>query len=83
MYLREVIAKNIRNPTQLHVLKRIIEKKRKIPEVITAEYVLYEIAELEGHIKNNGFPGRLVLRRGFEKLFLMEQGWNLAQAATQ
>lgn len=77
-------ATNILNPTQLLVLKGILEKKRrKIPEVITAEHVLCEIAELGGHIKNNGPPGWLVLRRGFEKLFLMEQGWDLAQVPTQ
>lgn len=77
-------AKSILNPTQLVILKRIVEKKKRTaPEVITAEYVLYEIAELGGHIKNNGPPGWLVLRRGFEKLFALEQGWNLAQDATQ
>ena len=77
-------AKNILNPTQLVILKRIVEKKKRTAsEVITAEYVLYEIAELGGHIKNNGPPGWLVLRRGFEKLFALEQGWNLAQDATQ
>lgn len=72
-------AKNILNPTQLLILKKIVEKKKRTaPEVITAKYVLYEIAELGGHIRNNGPPGWLVLRRGFEKLFLMEQGWDLA-----
>ena len=76
-------AGNVLNPTQLLILKEFFrKKKRNVMETVTAEYVLCGIAEFGGHIRNNGPPGWLVLRRGFEKLFLMEQGWELAQTGT-
>lgn len=73
-------AEKILNPTQLMLLKLLAKKNnRKIPNKINAMYVLYEIASLGGHIKNNGPPGWLVLRRGFNELLSIERGWLLAQ----
>lgn len=75
-------GEKILNSTQLMLLTELAkEKKRKIPMEMTASYVLYEIAALGGHIKNNGPPGWLVLRRGFDELLSIERGWTLANAA--
>ena len=74
-------GEKVLNSTQLMLLTELAkEKKRKIPEKMTASYVLYEIAALGGHIKNNGPPGWLVLRRGFDELLSIERGWTLANA---
>jgi hypothetical protein len=75
-------AERIISPIQLKLLKlNAKQQKRKVPEKVTASFVLQEIALLGGHIKNNGAPGWLVLRRGFDQLFLLERGWRLAQDA--
>lgn len=76
-------ADRVLNPIQLLLLKALIEqKKRKVPDTLTVSYVLYEIAGLGGHIKNNGPPGWLVLRRGFDQLLSIEKGWALANNST-
>ncbi len=77
-------AERVLNQNQLHVLKALLrKKKRTMPDIMTAEHALRAIAELGGHIRNNGPPGWLVLRRGFERLFSLEQGWALAQEEQQ
>jgi hypothetical protein len=43
--------------------------------------VLYAVAALGGHIKNNGDPGWLVLGRGMERLFERVEGWTCALRA--
>ena len=75
-------GERILNSTQILLLKKLTEqKKRKIPNKMTVSYVLYAIAELGGHIKNNGPPGWLVLRRGLDQLLSIEKGWVLANDA--
>ena len=39
----------------------------------------FEIARLGGHIKNNGSPGWMIIRRGFQILLTIQRGWVLAQ----
>ncbi|MCI5224349.1 MAG: hypothetical protein D3924_17190 [Candidatus Electrothrix sp. AR4] len=74
-------AEKVLSSTQLSLLLGLIQqKKRQIPDRITISYILYEIAALGGYIKNNDPPGWLVLRRGFDQLYSMEKGWELAQA---
>jgi hypothetical protein len=65
---------------QLAVLTAYIqaEKGRVLPQKITVQTAMLEIAALAGHIKNNGPPGWLLLRRGFDKLLTLHRGWNLA-----
>lgn len=46
----------------------------------TAKDALYAVARLGGHLKHNGDPGWLSLGRGFEKLLLLEAGWQAAMA---
>jgi hypothetical protein len=41
----------------------------------TAGDALFAVAQLGGHIQNNGAPGWLVLARGLESLLLVELGW--------
>jgi hypothetical protein len=41
----------------------------------TAQDALLAVAQLGGHIKNNGPPGWQVLGRGYESLLLVELGW--------
>ncbi len=77
-------AERVLTPTQLLVLKGLLrQKKRDVPDMMSAGHALRAIAELGGHIRNNGPPGWLVLRRGFERLFSIEQGWTLAQEEQQ
>jgi hypothetical protein len=77
-------AERVLNQNQLHVLKALLQKKKRtMPDIMTAEHALRAIAELGGHIRNNGPPGWLVLRRGFERLSSLEQGWTLAQEEQQ
>lgn len=60
-------------PTQVEVLRAV--GSSPLPRNPTVRQVFLAIARLGGHIKNNGEPGWIVLRRGFEKLLLLEQGW--------
>lgn len=56
------------------------ETKRPLPPDPTVRDVLLEVARLGGHIRNNGLPGWLILRRGLDKLLSIQRGWILARA---
>jgi hypothetical protein len=62
------------SPEQLAVLR---DKSRK--PVVTVTDAMATIAQLGGHIRNNGSPGWLVLWRGFRDLLLLAQGVALAR----
>jgi hypothetical protein len=47
----------------------------KLPLAPTARDVFLAVAALGGHLKNNGDPGWLTLRRGYEKLRTLTEGW--------
>lgn len=66
--------------TQIAVLRAA---SRKIPEKLTAVRAMQAIAELGGHLKNNGRPGWQVLWRGYQKLLSFEQGWLLRERCDQ
>jgi hypothetical protein len=51
--------------------------KLEIPAAPTAHDVLRAVAQLGGHIANNGPPGWQVLARGFESLLLLQLGWRV------
>lgn len=59
---------------QLAVLR---DKSRK--PVVTITDALATVAQIGGHIRNNGSPGWLVLWRGFRDLLLLAQGVALAR----
>src|SRR5262249_8443298 len=62
----------ILTPTQMAIVLAL--NRGKIPEHPTAKKVLYAIAQLGGHIKNNGAPGWIVIYRGMRELHSMEKG---------
>jgi hypothetical protein len=68
----ERLASTLLRPTQLLVLER--HKNFRLPPRATARAALLAIAQLGGHIKNNGEPGWIVLGRGFQKLLDLEEG---------
>ena len=68
-------------PKRQHQVLSAIVRSNGLPgttQPITAKEVLHAIAKLGGHIKNNGPPGWLTLRRGLDALLAVERGWNLA-----
>jgi hypothetical protein len=63
-------------PVQL----KILQHRLKLPtSLATARQALLALAQLGGHIKNNGDPGWLTLGRGFEELLVLEAGFHIAQ----
>lgn len=75
----EAPGTHILNETQLRLIELLAKQNnRKFPAKPAVKHVLYEIAVLGGHIKNNGPPGWLVLRRGFDELLSIERGWLLS-----
>lgn len=51
---------------------------QKLPRPKTIEDVLDRLARLGGHIRNNGKPGWQTLSHGYEKLLIMQLGWEIA-----
>jgi hypothetical protein len=81
-HVPEAAADHTLTPSQMAVLKAVrAQKKRPLPHHPTARDVLLAIAALGGHLKNNGSPGWLTLRRGFDKLLMYEIGWWAAKDA--
>lgn len=66
-------ASAVLSSVQLEVLRAI--SPLRIPPRPNASDVLFAIAALGGHIRNNGDPGWLVLYRGFRDLLMFERGW--------
>lgn len=77
-------AARVLTPAQLSVLIAYCKIKVKKPllENPTVHDVLSAIAQLGGHIKNNGPPGWLVIGRGFDQLLTMEIGYLVAKGET-
>ena len=69
-------------PEHLQVLTAVqaAEMGRAARTAFSASGALLQLAKLGGHITNNGAPGWLVLRRGFDTLVAIGRGWALAQA---
>ena len=65
-------ASTLLRPTQLLILER--HKQTRLPPNAPARAALLAIAQLGGHIKNNGEPGWIVLGRGYQKLLDLEEG---------
>ena len=74
-------ATSVLNPEHFQVLAALAnaEGGRRTRTKPTVRSALYALARLGGHIVNNGAPGWLVLRRGFEQLLTIHRGWALAQ----
>jgi hypothetical protein len=68
------------SPLQLRCLERALKKIRVVlPSNPSIRDLLRGLARLGGHIPRNGAPGWLVLLRGLEKLFILVEGFQLAQ----
>jgi len=65
-------ATNVLSRRQIKLLG-ILCPKQDITDTSTAQKALMAVASLGGHLKRNGWPGWLVLRRGMEKLLQAEQ----------
>ena len=55
------------------------EAKRVLPRKPNVQDAMLEVDRLGGHIKNNGPPGWLILRRGLNKLLTIHRGRPLEQ----
>ena len=71
-------ATHVISARQLSVLRAL--QPGRVPDGATARDVLLAIAELGGHVSNNGEPGWLTIWRGFEALLQAERGWMLARS---
>lgn len=69
-------AGHILTRTQIAVLRRV--SKRRLPPNLSIQRALQAIADLGGHLRNNGPPGWQVLGRGYEKLLTLEVGYQTA-----
>lgn len=52
----------------------------RLPQHVTVRDALLAVAEMGGHLKNNGDPGWRVLSRGWRKLLDYERGYAIATA---
>jgi hypothetical protein len=85
----DALASTAITDRQLRVLRSL--GKMKLPGIrvsklrvqATAQDALLAIAKLGGHIRNNGPPGWLTLRRGFDAMLLLELGWRARDGCDQ
>ncbi len=73
----ELPATEVLTPTQVDVLHSC--SPTKLDRNPTVRQVLYAVAALGGHLKNNGQPGWQVIGRGLEYLLTLEIGWVAAR----
>ncbi len=77
-------ATHVLTSEQVDLLQRIANMRDpalpqiQMPGRPTANDALLAVAQLGGHIKNNGPPGWLVLGRGYDKLLLLVLGFRAA-----
>jgi hypothetical protein len=70
-------ATNVLTQTEIDVLRHL--KPHRISSRPTVLEVMSAVAEMGGHVKNNGNPGWLVLHRGMSKLQPLAEGVELAR----
>lgn len=68
-------ATTVLSQTQLRLICHRLKLSNPLETALDA---LLAVARLGGHIRNNGDPGWLTLGRGYEKLLLLEAGWQAA-----
>jgi hypothetical protein len=71
-------ATTVLTNTEIDVLKHLHPNKLSSPTATIREAISV-VAEMGGHIKNNGDPGWLVLHRGISKLQSLAEGVELAR----
>jgi hypothetical protein len=78
----EVPATDILTPEQVIVL-RAISKRVRLGSAPTVQDVLYAIAGLGGHLKNNGPPGWQTIWAGFTTFEVSVDAWRAARTSDQ
>jgi Transposase DNA-binding/Transposase DDE domain len=74
-------ATHVLDAGELQLLRALLraESDYKLPAKPTTRDVLFALAALGGHIRNNGEPGWLVIGRGYEDFRAAARGWNSAR----
>lgn len=74
------LAATLIDPLRLEILDAHSQQtKHPLPKKPTLRDVAYAVAWLGGHIRRNGPPGWIVLRRGYDQLLALETGWILSR----
>jgi hypothetical protein len=76
----EALATPQNTGLEAETLQVVAAERRPTQGPLTVIGVLYAIARLGGHLRNNGPPGWLVLTRGMQALQLRVEGWRLAKS---
>lgn len=69
-------AERIVNDVQMRVIRHF--SSRKLSASPTMRELVWAIAAIGGHIKNNGEPGWQVLGRAWQQILQLEHGWRAA-----
>ena len=74
-------ASTVISRKSLTILRDVLEERnrRRLPKNPRARDVMYSIASLGGHIKNNGCPGWQTLTQGYQLLETYESAFKLAE----
>jgi hypothetical protein len=72
----EASAEGLIDELQLKIVRRFSDYK--LPTQPTVRQLVWAIASMGGHLKNNGAPGWQTLARGWRRLLELEQGWRAA-----
>jgi|WetSurMetagenome_2_1015567.scaffolds.fasta_scaffold141368_1 hypothetical protein len=69
-------AEGLVNDVQMRVIRHF--SSRKLPAAPTMRELVWAIAAIGGHLKNNGEPGWQVLARAWQQILQLEHGWRAA-----
>lgn len=69
-------AEGLVNDVQMRVIRHV--SSRKLSATPTKRELVWAIAAIGGHIKNNGEPGWQVLGRAWQQILQLEHGWRAA-----
>lgn len=75
---QDIPAKSMTDSLRLQVIREHAVRY-KLPANPTLRDVAYAIAGMGGHLKRNGPPGWQTLRRGYERLLILEDAWRKAR----
>jgi hypothetical protein len=82
--LEQEPATAVFDETQVPILRLMLHQRGKtLSPTPSCREVMLAVAALGGHLKRNGEPGWIVLRRGLEKFLAFEAGWRAAIALSE
>ena len=71
-------GRNVLSDAQYQTVKLLRSKRGIDPRLeLTVDNVIDELCRLGVHLKNNGPPGWMVLKRGLKKLNILAEGFSL------